>query len=178
MGDNLLNLISSVPTTNHCREVFREKSRLLLDNVQKKGGGVQFKSKSFGVFFLDLLLDITEERRGGLNLFHVFGSFWGSLEVVLRHSLGCFEVFFSCNFFCKSVQTKVTPRLSKTDFSSFYSFFYHFENFWIFWVFLFLEQWFSTRSVQFILFQNPWGRWLNVTDGQTNRGRKILCKGE
>ena len=42
----------------------------------KKGGG------------FSILLDITEEKRGGLNLFQ---KFWGSFQVVLRCFLGCFE---------------------------------------------------------------------------------------
>ena len=65
---------------NLLREVILRKKLLPFGHCQKGGGGAKFKS--FGVFFLVLLLDILEERRGGgLNLFQ---KFWGSFEVVFR----------------------------------------------------------------------------------------------
>ena len=63
------------------REDIPKKKLLTFGHCPKGGGGVQPESKSFGVFFVRLLLDITKERWGGLNLFQ---NLWGSFGVVLR----------------------------------------------------------------------------------------------
>ena len=76
----------------------REKSRLLLDIVQK-GGGVQPESKSFGIVFFGLSFGHFPKKGVGLNPFE---KFWGSFEVVLVYFSGCFEVIFGGMFFPKS----------------------------------------------------------------------------
>ena len=54
---------------------------------------------------LRVVLNITEGMGGRLNLFQ---KFWGSLEVVLMHFLGCFEIVLSGMFFLNRLISKLS----------------------------------------------------------------------